>query len=171
MGRRLRAELEGRGEATVLKTRPRTEFLEQTPASTPALTEEELRPAVVETSAKAAPAGKSSGTSVLRVPRQRSKSKPAWTAHMIGIAATILVIVVGVMSQRLPVAPSGRSTIQTAANTVTPPPAIGPIRLAQSQDVAILDVQTLDPDYNVIIDAGNASGAATISVVLQEQHG
>ena len=29
----------------------------------------------------------------------------------------------------------------------------------------------MDPDYNVIIDAGNASDAASISVVLDEHHG
>ena len=35
MGRRLRAELEGRGDPLVLKTRPRTEFLEPTPDQHP----------------------------------------------------------------------------------------------------------------------------------------
>jgi hypothetical protein len=193
MSRRLRAELEGRGDRLVLKTRPRTEFLEPTPSSIPSLTDDEVRSAA--SAAKSQPAaeplsGKPAGrrwwsktepvvgepakamptTSVLRVPPQRSKSRTSWVAHAVGLAATILVIVVGVSTQQMSVTqPTKPVIVQPPVPVATVKPVIAPIRLAQSQDVAILDVQTLDPDYNVIIDAGNASDAVTVSVVLGDQ--
>ena len=93
-----------------------------------------------------------------------------WVAHFIGLAATVLVIVVGVMSERLPVGPAPSDGVRPAAPPMAMVQPITPIRLAQSQDVAILDVQTLDPDYNVIIDAGNASRCFIISASVENLH-
>jgi hypothetical protein len=177
MGRRLRAELEGRGQPLVLKTLPRTESLESTPVSTPALNPAEVREPFrrdaerpltkprqwwgKKSTPSFAPQGPAPATSILRVPPSRPQGRFNWVPHVVGAAAAGLILFVGAAAHWLepkPIPVPEPVAALTAAD-------FGPIALARPQDVAILNVQTMDPDYNVIIDAGNASDAATVQVI------
>lgn len=168
IGRRLRAELEGKGEPLVLKTRSHSEALEPTPVAMPALAPDEVR------SAKAAPADRSefrrdpelkrptsrpwsaspppaaAPLSILRTRAPRHHARRAWVAHALGAAAAAFVIFLALAPAWF--VPGNEE-------------AIGPITLARPQDVVIMDVQTTDPDYNVVLYAGDAADVAAIWVV------
>jgi len=170
IGRRLRAELEGKGEPRVLKTRSRSEALEPTPVSTPALRPDEVR------SARAAPADRSefrrdpdlkrppsrpwaaappaaAPLAILRPKPTRRHARNAWVAHAFGAAAAVFVVFLSLASPWL--TPDDET--------------IAPIVLAKPQDVIIMDIQTMDPDYNVVLYAGDAADVAAIWVILNRR--
>jgi anti-sigma factor RsiW len=175
MGKRLRTELEGKAAPQVLKTRSHTDALESTPASTPTLRLDEARrtpsrntdlarPEPRRWSAKPTPAPAAAPViSVVRVRPKRPAPRFTWVAHLAGAAAAVLVLFFALTS----------NWTETAKPPATPLPVTfsGPIALAQPGDVTILDVQTLDPDYNVVVDTGDASEAATVWVVLSREEG
>jgi hypothetical protein len=171
MGKRLRAELEEKGDPIVLKTRPHTEALDATPVSTPALAPDEVReppqrpaepvrPAArrwwAKTPAKTPAAPTILKTTVVRVPSHRAL-RFRWVAHGLGAAAAALLVYVSAVSYNPePVAP-------------TPSPVKPPVEayaLAQPLDVDVMDIEMLDPQYNVGVSGGDASEAVRVWVVL-----
>jgi hypothetical protein len=195
MGRRLRAELEGKGEPIVLKTLPRSEALDPTPQASPALRPEEVRiplgtesepvrPAspkkvgarrwwsksAAESAAPAPAAGRAGPTiSVLRVTSRRPRARFGWVAHLVGVAAAGLILFFGVIS---PVREEPTVKVEPPpppTTVVQAPDLVGPIVLAQwhefNSDVQILDVETMDDDYSVVFPAADPPGAACVWVV------
>jgi hypothetical protein len=169
MGRRLRAELENKASPTVLKTRPRTDALEPTPESTPALRlvelEEPVRRAAVRPELRKAAAAAPLVT-VVRIRPKRSSQRFMWVAHLVGAAAACLVLFFGL-------AASWTKTPQQAgpAQVVAPLKFTGTIALARPSDVTIMDIQTLDPNYNVVVDAGDTADTASVWVVPSREEG
>jgi hypothetical protein len=175
MGKRLRTEFEGKAPPQVLKTRPHTDALEPTPTSTPALRLDEVRRAPARDTdvarpdprrfpAKPTPAPAAAPVvSVVRIRPKKPAQRFTWLAHLAGAAAAILVLVFALTS--------------TWTETTKPPIVqvavtfSGPIALAQPGDVTIMDIQTLDPDYNVVVDTGDTSEAASVWVVSSREEG
>lgn len=179
IGKRLRAELEGKGKSAVLKTRPRIESLEPTPVSTPTLRAEELATpfARVPEPPRVAPRAPSTACSpfgttarppsvtVLRVRPRRYRDRLGWVAHAVGAVAATLILALGMASMQTgpgrpaPVAPA------------SPVAAIGPIALAGPRDVDILNVEMTDPGYELIVSAGDANEVVTVYVVPARDSG
>ena len=166
ISKRLRAELEGKGEPAVLKTRPRIESLEPTPVSTPSLRAEELatpfarvpeppRAALRAPSTTARPPS----VTVLRVRPQRYRDRLGWAAHAIGAVAATLIIALGMASMQM--GPGRPAPIAPAS----PAAALGPIALAGPKDVEILDVEMTDPGYELVVSTGDANDVVTVYVV------
>jgi len=161
IGRRLRAELEGKGEPRVLKTRSRSEALEPTPVSTPALRPDEVRsefrrdPDLKRPPSRpwAAAPPAAAPLTILRPKPTRRHARNAWVAHAFGAAAAVFVVFLGLASPWL--TPDDET--------------IEPIVLAKPQDVIIMDIQTMDPDYNVVLYAGDAADVAALWVILNRR--
>ncbi|MBM4017361.1 MAG: zf-HC2 domain-containing protein [Planctomycetes bacterium] len=163
VGKRLRAELEGRGERTVLKTRPRIETLEPTPVSTPSLRPEEMatpfaRGPEPPRSLPRAPSTtvRPPSVTVLRVHAARGREAFGWVAHVVGAVAASIIIALGILSVTPP--PAGPAAPPAMAT-------VGPIALAGPQDVSILEVEMTDPGYNLVVAAGDANEVAAVLVV------
>ena len=163
IGRRLRAELEGKGEPRVLKTRSRSEALEPTPVSTSALRPDEVRSEFRRNLDlkrppsrpwAAAPPPAAAPLAILRPKPTRRHARNAWVAHAIGAAAAVFIVFLGLTSSRL---------------TPDDEMRIAPIVLAKPQDVIIMDIQTMDPDYNVVLYAGDAADVAALWVILNRR--
>jgi hypothetical protein len=211
MGRRLRAELEGKGEPIVLKTLPRSEALDPTPPASPALRPEEVRiplgpesePAnlgraspkkaglrlggaglrpgeagtrrwwsksAAESAAPVPAAGRPGPTvSVLRVTTRRPRARFGWVAHLVGMAAAGLILFFGVISPMREEQPAKVEPPPPLPVVVPAPVPVGPIVLAQwrevNSDVQILDVEMMDDDYSVVVQAADTPDAACVWVV------
>ena len=158
MGRRLRAELEGKGPRAVLKTRSRTETLEPTPLSQTAIQADELEAADEGDEAetpKPAPApraAKKPGLTVLRVRPRRRQTRYGWVAHVVGALAACIIIAIG-------------------TSPLWMEPDLGPIALAGPQEVHIMDVTMTDPNYNLVVDSGDACDVAVVWVVPNAPQG
>lgn len=154
VGRRLRAELAGTGEPLVLKTRARTDALDPTPASLEPVGRSETRAAARP--AREAPSPRTSkpaaappSLTVLKVRPRTARHAPfGWVAHVVGALAAGLVLAIGL-----------------AALWQTTAPPLGLSTLARQDDVAIMEVQMTDPDYSVVVYAGDASDPAVVWVV------
>ena len=158
MSKRLRAELEGHGQRTVLKTRSRVEALEPTPPVQPSLRSDETRPSAprpaprprpVVTPGRGGPA-----VTVLKVHVRRPHARFGWVAHLVGAVAAVLLVALCLHSL-----------------WIQPETSVVSIALARPQDVAIMDIETMDPDYNVIVYAGDASDVAAVWVVPSQGEG
>jgi len=161
MGKRLRAELDGTGEPIVLKTRARTETLDPTPQPQMAVGRDEkpaaarsARPAPAPSPRPRAPrpAGAPPSLTVMQVRARRGRHAPfGWVAHVVGALAAALVILFGLAAvwqdRALP---------------------LGPSTLARQDDVAIMEMQMTDPDYSVVVFAGDATDGAAVWVVPSE---
>jgi len=163
MAKRLKAELEG--QHATLKTRSRVEALEPTPQAQPSLQAEETRPRPPRAAEPPRPAPRSRPTAapattapavlrVLKVRPRRHRARFGWVAHIAGAVAAAVIIAISLHSVWM-----------------EPDASVGLIALARPQDVAILNIETLDPDYNVIIDTGDASEAAVVWVVPSQGEG
>ncbi len=165
MAKRLKAELEG--QHATLKTRSRVEALEPTPQAQPSLQAEETsprppraaemprpaprsRPAVAQATTAPAPAM----LRILKVRPRRPHARFGWVAHIVGAVAAAVIIAISLHSVWM-----------------EPDTSAGLIALARPQDVAIINIETLDPDYNVIIDTGDASEAVVVWVVPSRDEG
>ena len=168
IGKRLRTELEGTGDRLVLKTRCRIETL-----SAPTLPTEEPRPPArpPEPPSCPKPACRQAGPEPFRAGtllRPRAARPPArlrlgearlrlgkarfsWAAHAIGAVAAALAIAIGL------------APLLLQPSTATQ--AIEPGALARADDVTIMDIQTMDPHYNVVLYAGDAADVAAVWVV------
>ena len=169
IGKRLRTELEGTGDRLVLKTRCRIETL-----SAPTLPTEEPRPPArppEPPSPIRSPEPFRAGTiqpsqperllrrSRLLRPRaarpaarlRLGKARFAWAAHAIGALAAAIAIAIGL------------APLLLQPSTATQ--AIEPGALARADDVTIMDIQTMDPHYNVVLYAGDAADVAAVWVV------
>ena len=165
IGKRLRAELEGTGERIVLKTRSRIETLLTSPP--PALQDVEPAPPArpTEPPSPAAPLPPTTFKSPAVRPAarlrlgearlRRGKARFVWVAHAIGALAAALLIALGLAPLLL----------QGPSSTVVQAPAIEPDTLARRNDVVIMEVQTMAPNYNVILYAGDAADVAAVWVV------
>jgi anti-sigma factor RsiW len=161
IGKRLRAELEGKGERAALKTRPRIESLEPTPVATPSLRAEELATPPRPASRAPGAAARTPSVTVFKVRPPRRRDRFGWTAHVLGAVAATIVIALGMASTwtgPLPVTPAA-------------PSPLGPIALAGPRDVRITDVEMTDPNYNLVISAGDANDVAAVYVVPAQDNG
>jgi anti-sigma factor RsiW len=161
IGKRLRAELAGTGEPIVLKTRARTESLDPTPPPQAAVGREE-RPAAARPARNVPapsprvraprPTSTPPAVTVMQVHAPKGRHAPfAWVAHVVGATAAALVILFGLAAvwqdQALP---------------------LGPQTLARQDDVSIMEMQMTDPDYSVVVFAGDATDGAAVWVVPSE---
>ena len=158
IGKRLRTELEGTGDRLVLKTRCRIETL-----SAPTLPTEEPRPPARPPEPPSPTSQPRAVPPVTAIPLQPRAARPAarlrlgkarfaWAAHAIGAVAAALAIAIGLV----PLLLQGPST---ATQTIEPG------ALARANDVTIMDIQTMDPHYNVVLYAGDAADVAAVWVV------
>jgi anti-sigma factor RsiW len=164
IGRRLRAELEGTGEPIVLKTRSRIEALDPTPMPQQAVGREETggggrppreAPAPRARPRAAHPVSAPPSLTVMRVRTRKARRAPfGWVAHVAGALAAGLIIAMGLAA-----------LWQGAA------PPLEPDSLARQDDVAIMEVQMTDPDYSVVVSAGDEADAAAVWVVPSETSG
>jgi len=158
IGKRLRDELEGTGERIVLKTRSRIETLLTSPP--PALQDVEPAPPARPTEPPS-PADQPCAaaplppTTLFKPPAVRPAARFAWVAHAIGALAAAILIALGLAPLLL----------QGPSPTVVQAPAIEPETLARHNDVDILEVQTMAPNYNVILYGGDAADVAAVWVV------
>lgn len=172
ISKRLRAELEGKGEPAVLKTRPRIESLEPTPVSTPTLRTEELATPFARVPEPPRAAPRAPGTTarppsvtVLRVHPQRHRDRLGWAAHAVGAVAATLIIALGMASMQM--GPGRPAPIAPAS----PAAALGPIALAGPKDVDILNVEMTDPGYELVVSTGDANDVVTVYVVPAGDNG
>ena len=158
IGRHLRAELEGTGEPLVLKTRARTDALDPTPASLEPVGRSEMRaaarPAREAPSPRAPkPAAAPPSLMVMKVRPHKARHAPfGWVAHVVGALAACLVLAIGL-----------------AALWQTTAPPLGLNTLARQDDVSFMEVQMTDPDYSVVVYAGDASDPAAVWVVPSQE--
>ena len=176
LGKRLRAEFEGKGTPAKLKTRTRIASLEPTPMSVPSLRAEEMaapfqrgpeppRPMVRVPSTTARPPA----VRVMKVRPVRRRDGFAWVAHVVGaVAATIIIAIAMVPAYLSPVPAAPPSAPVTTVATVAP---TGPIALAGPEDVSILDVEMTVPGYNLIVSGGDADDVAAVLVVPSKGNG
>jgi len=163
MGKHLRAELEGKGERAVLRTRTRIEALEPTPIAQPSLRAEEARAQVPRIAELPRPAPRPRTTisasapavTVLNVRARRPHARFGWVAHVAGALAASLLIAISTVNMWVP--PENPAAA----------PMIGPIAFARPDEVDIIGVETTDPDYSVIVNAGDADAAAVWVVPSQ----
>jgi len=144
----LRRELEGKVAPVELKTRPRVEGLDESPAE-PAAPERE--PGSEAAAPRPVPA-------VLTMPRGRPRPRRPrawWVAHAVGALAAAAILVVGLSTF---FAPAGG-------------PPIEPASIARRADVEIHGIDVVDPDYSVIYSAGDANDVAVIWVVPTASQG
>jgi len=179
ISKRLRAELEGKGEPAVLKTRPRIESLEPTPVATPSLRAEELATPFARVPEPPGAAPRAPGTAcppfggtarppsvtVLRVRPQRYRDRFGWAAHAVGAVAATLIIALGMASMQM--GPGRHAPIAPAS----PAAALGPIALAGPKDVDILNVEMTDPGYELVVSTGDANDVVTVYVVPARDNG
>lgn len=159
IGKRLRAELAGKGEQAPLKTRARIEGLDMTPAAGPAVTDDETPAAPRPLRSIPAPVARPRATAArapmpamatLRARTRRVRSTFGWVAHVAGAAAAALVVGLGL-----------------ASLWVHAPPPIEPGALARQGDVAILAIET-DANYSLILRAGDTADVITLWVEPDE---
>ena len=181
IGKRLRAELEGKAAPAKLKTRTRIESLEPTPMSVPSLRSDELatpfqrspeppRPVIRMPSTSARPPA----MTVLKVRPQRRRGRFAWAAHVVGAAAATIIITLGMVPAYLnpePAAMPGAPVAATAVAKAAPMAPTGPIALAGPEDVSIMDVEMTVPGYNLIVSGGDADDVAAVLVVPSKGNG
>jgi anti-sigma factor RsiW len=156
ISRRLRAELAGTGEPIVLKTRARTEALDPTPPPQEPVGREETRATARPAREAPSPRPRTSKSNaaapslaVFKVRPRKARHAPfGWVAHVVGALAACLVIALGM----------------AALWQATAPP-LEPNTLARQDDIAILEVQMTDPDYSMVVYAGDASDPTTVWVV------
>ncbi|MCX5654930.1 MAG: zf-HC2 domain-containing protein [Planctomycetota bacterium] len=182
IGKRLRAELQGKGEPLKLKTRPRVEALDPTPASAPSLRADEMaapfqrvpeppRQAPRTPSTTARPAA----VTVLKVRPERHRGRLAWVAHVVGAVAATIIIVVGMVPSWTPSrpapTPSAPAATAGAVASAAPIAPTAPIALAGPGDVSIMAVEMTVPGYNLIVAVGDADDVAAVLVVRSEGNG
>jgi anti-sigma factor RsiW len=164
MGKRLRAELEGKGERAVLRTRSRVEALDPTPPAQPSLKADETRAQTPRLAQLPRPASRPRSTTVITsvpavtvmsVRARRPHSRFGWVAHIAGALAASLLIAIS--TANMWVAPAGPPATTPAAQ----------IALARPDEVDIIGIETTDPDYSVIVNAGDADAAAVWVVPSQ----
>jgi len=180
IGKRLRAELAGKGERARLRTRARIESLEPTPVSTPSLRDDEMAapfqkapepprqaPRVLSTTVRPP------SVMVLKVRPQRRHGRFAWVAHVVGAAAATIIIAIGMVPAYLHPAPATLPGAPAAATVATAAPVMpaGPIALAGPEDVSIMDVEMTVPGYNLIVAAGDDDDVAAVLVVPSKASG
>ncbi|HUU11775.1 MAG TPA: zf-HC2 domain-containing protein [Phycisphaerae bacterium] len=162
IGKRLRAELEGQGEPIQLKTRSRIEGLDPTPEAQAPLAPDEpsapARPAREVPAPTARPrampaARQAPAMTVIRVRPRRGRAPFRWVAHLVGAVAAALIIGLGL------------ATLWTR----TPPLDAG--ALARQDDVAIMGLEMLDPDHNLVLLGGDAGDVAAIWVEPDKSSG
>jgi hypothetical protein len=176
IGKRLRAELEGKAAPAELKTRTRIESLEPTPMSTPSLRAEEMAAPFQRTPEppRAAPrvpstTARPAAVTVLRVRPQRRHGRFAWVAHVVGAAAATIIITLGMVPAW--VNPGPAAPPDATATAVAKAAPAGPIVLAGPGDVSIMDVEMTAPGYNLIVAAGDDDDVAAVLVVPSKENG
>jgi len=179
IGKRLRAELEGKAAPLKLKTRTRIESLEPTPMSVPSLRADELatpfqrspeppRPVIRVPSTNARPPA----VTVLKVRPPRHRDRMGWVAHVVGAAAATIIITLGMVPVYLNPQPVAMPVAPLAvAARAAPTAPTEPIALAGPEDVSILDVEMTVPGYNLIVSGGDADDVAAVLVVPSKGNG
>jgi len=166
IGKRLRAELEGKAEPIDLKTRPRTETLEPAPEPETAteIPAEPKEPTPPPRPAREVPApGPGRERAATRQPAptliiherrpRRSPNLARWVAHVFGAAAAAAVILLGL-----------------AAIWRDRAPPLEPGSLARQGDVDIIEMEC-DPTCNIILQTGDVDGVMAIWVEPEEPSG
>jgi hypothetical protein len=176
IGKRLRTELEGQGERVALKTQPRIEDLEPTPAEPlvalrrppadqkPEAAEAEpasppARPAREVPSPGPGPdrqAGRRPAPTMIVHRPGRGRARPGlrrWTAHLAGMAAAAAIIL-----------------LSLAALWLDRGPPIEPEALARQGDVDILEFE-YDADCCIVLRTGDANEVMAIWVEPEEPNG
>ncbi|MCX5685215.1 MAG: zf-HC2 domain-containing protein [Planctomycetota bacterium] len=179
IGKRLRAELEGKGTPIKLRTRTHIASLEPTPMSVPSLRPEEMAAPFQRSPEppRAAPRVPSTNArppavTVLRVRPPQRRGHFAWVAHVIGAAAATIIIAIGMVPSSLP--PNSTALPSAPVATVAglaPMAPVGPIVLAGPEDVSIMDVEMTVPGYNLIVSGGDADDVAAVLVVPSKGNG
>jgi hypothetical protein len=144
MSRRLAAELAGRDHADLV-TQPRLDSLddlEDEPAAEAATTRAAPRPRPTRPADHRAPV-----VAVLGPRTRPRRPRFSWVAHAVGAIAAAVLIAVGI------------ATVLRTADF-----GLAPDALATQADVAIHEVEMMDPNYNVIVYAGGKRDAAFIWV-------
>ncbi len=165
MAQRLRAELEGKAEPVVLKTRPMLEDLQPTPPPAPAVTEEPAQEAAEAPSAPSpapapeqppppAPERPPAPTRILGAPRpRRRRARWRWVAHVVGAAAAAAVVLLSISTHWLDRAPP-----------------LEPESLARQDDVDIIELEC-DPGCSVVLQTGEAHDVFAVWVEPEEPNG
>jgi len=162
IARRLKAEMTGKADPTVLKTRARVEGLDPTPTSQTPLASGEARTSGrigrdatptprlrLTTTVTAAP------TLAILVARPRKhRAAFGWVAHAVGAIAACLVVGLGL-----------------AAMWSDQAPPLEPGAMARQDDVVILEVQLVDENYSVALYSGDSDDVAAVWLVPNEAEG
>ena len=174
MARRLRHELEGKGEKVTLKTRSRVEALEPTPVAMKSLAPEEVR-APMRPAEMPQPAARPRSptlavmvpsVTVFRVHARRRTSRFGWVAHMAGMAAAAAVVALAMRNVDLnPPAAPAKAPEAPIVVAMKPPPKLDATVLARQGDVDIIEIDTLAPGYNVTVYSGNPDDVIAVWVV------
>jgi len=109
---------------------------------------------------------------VLKIRPQQRRGRFAWVAHVVGAAAAMIIITLGMVPAYLypePAAIPGAPA--TAVAKAAPMAPTGPIALAGPEDVCIMDVEMTVPGYNLIVSGGDADDVAAVLVVPSKGNG